>query len=237
MITQSEIATEKIRDQIIRGDVSPGAHLQENLLSQQLGMSRTPVRTALQSLAQEGLLEYVAKRGYRVKEFTITEIVDAYNVRATLEGMACRLAAEKGLDRWTRNKLAKCVKEGEAIAEKAGAADFEGPAWRRMNNSFHATIIEASNSPFLRRQVEQIVFIPLATLSVVADWGARVNAENIGRAQVDHMNIFDALERGQSARAEARMREHLENTARLIQDYYEHTQKSEGKSSVDKSVA
>ena len=96
MITQSEIATEKIRDQIVRGDVAPGTHLQENPLSQQLGMSRTPIRTALSSLAQEGLLEYVAKRGYRVKEFTVNEIVDAYYVRATLEGMACRLVAEKG---------------------------------------------------------------------------------------------------------------------------------------------
>ena len=236
MITQSEIATEKIRDQIVRGKMTPGTHLQENPLSQQLGMSRTPVRTALNSLAQEGLLEYVAKRGYRVKEFTIGEIVDAYNVRACLEGMACRLVAEKGMDRWTRGKLAKCIEEGHVITEKAAADDFDGPAWRRMNNRFHEIILEAAQNPFLKRQVDQIVFIPLATLFVVANWGGRVNAENINRAQVDHVNIFDALERGQSARAESRMREHLENTARLIHDYYERTQQQlEG--SDDQSVA
>ncbi|MBT3991121.1 MAG: GntR family transcriptional regulator [Rhodospirillaceae bacterium] len=236
MITQSEIATEKIRDQIVRGDVAPGTHLQENPLSQQLGMSRTPIRTALSSLAQEGLLEYVAKRGYRVKEFTVNEIVDAYYVRATLEGMACRLVAEKGLDRWTRNKLSKCVEEGEIITAKAAEDDFDGPAWRRMNNTFHRTIVEAAESPFLKRQIDQIVFIPLATLFVVANWGGRVNAENIGRAQVDHINILDALERGESSRAEARMREHLENTARLIRDYYERSQEMD-EATEDLSVA
>ena len=227
MITQSEIATEKIREQIIRGEVPPGTHLQENPLSQQLGMSRTPVRTALNSLAQEGLLEYVAKRGYRVKEFTIREIVDAYAVRATLEGMACRTVAEKGLDRWSRNKLAKCIEEGEVLTKQAAEGDFDGPAWRQMNSTFHATIIAAAGNPFLKRQIEQIVFIPVAMLFVVADWGKRENAGNIDRAQVDHINILDALERRQSARAEARMREHLENTGRVIQEFYEHTQKQD----------
>jgi len=240
MITQSEVATEKIRDQIIRGDVSPGAHLLENPLSQQLGMSRTPVRTALNTLAQEGLLEYVAKRGYRVKEFTIGEIVEAYNVRATLEGMACRLVAEKGLDRWSKNKLTKCVEDGEAIIKKTGAEitddNFDGQAWRQMNTTFHQTIIEAAENPFLQQQIRQIVFIPVATLFVLADWGSRVNAGNINRAQVDHINILDALERRQSARAESRMREHLENTGRVIQDYYMNTQKLDNESSPNKSA-
>ncbi len=230
MITQSEIATENIRDQIIRGEVPPGAHLQENPLSEQLGMSRTPVRTALNTLAQEGLLEYVAKRGYRVKEFTIAEMVDAYNVRATLEGMACRLVAEKGMDRWSRSKLEKCIEDGEAIIQKTGAEitddNFDGQAWRQMNTTFHQTIIEASENSFLQQQIKQIIFIPVAALFVLADWGSRVNAGNIKRAQVDHINIVDALERRQSARAEARMREHLENTGRVIQDYYENTQET-----------
>jgi DNA-binding FadR family transcriptional regulator len=60
----------------------------------------------------------------------------------------------------------------------------------------------------------------LAIAYVVADWGGLINAENIGRAQVDHINIMDALMGGQATRAELRMREHLENPARLIFDTY-----------------
>lgn len=58
----------------------------------------------------------------------------------------------------------------------------------------------------------------MAIAYVVADWGGLINAENIGRAQVDHINIMDALMRGQATRAELRMREHLENTVCLIFD-------------------
>jgi GntR family transcriptional regulator of vanillate catabolism len=141
VITQSEIETEKIHDEIVRGIVPPGTHLQETPLSNRLAMSRTPIRTALNSLAQEGRLEYIAKRGYWVNKLTLGEIVDAYNVRATLEGMACRFAAEKGLDLGTQKKLARCIDEGAAITKKIGYKDFDQPAWRRKNNRFYLAIV------------------------------------------------------------------------------------------------
>jgi GntR family transcriptional regulator of vanillate catabolism len=92
-------------------------------------------------LAQEGRLEYIAKRGYWVNKLTLGEIVDAYNVRATLEGMACRFVAEKGLDLGTQKKLARCIDEGAAITKKIGYKDFDQPAWRRKNNRFYLAIV------------------------------------------------------------------------------------------------
>ncbi len=61
------------------------------------GVSRTPVRAALQMLAGEGLLDHAPNRGFAVRSFSLDEIGDAFEVRALNEGLACRLAAERGL--------------------------------------------------------------------------------------------------------------------------------------------
>jgi GntR family transcriptional regulator of vanillate catabolism len=92
-------------------------------------------------------------------------------VRATLEGMAWRFAAEKGLDLGTQKKLARCIDEGADIIKKIGYEDFDEPAWQRMNNRFYSAIVPAAGSHFLKTQVEQIISIPLATAYVVPNWG------------------------------------------------------------------
>ena len=86
--TRSLSVTDRIRSAILSGDYAPGARLHEVRLSENLGVSRTPIRSALQSLASEGLLEYTPNRGYSVRQFRTSEIVDAYEIRAMLESLA-----------------------------------------------------------------------------------------------------------------------------------------------------
>src|SRR3954468_2095352 len=88
---------DKIREAILRGAVTAGERLNEVRLSRSLAVSRTPVRAALQALAGEGLLDYAPNRGFTVREFPLDAIVDAYDIRASLEGLAARFAAERGL--------------------------------------------------------------------------------------------------------------------------------------------
>ena len=88
--SRSESVVVELRDMIMRGEFVAGFHLQEVPLAERMGVSRTPIREALNMLAKEGLLEPGPKRGYKIRTFTIGEIVEAYEVRATLEGMACR---------------------------------------------------------------------------------------------------------------------------------------------------
>ena len=86
----------RIREMILRGALARGQRVAEAPLAEMLGMSRTPVRQALPLLAQEGLLMEHETRGYVVRAFTAADIVDAIEVRASLEGMMARRVAEKG---------------------------------------------------------------------------------------------------------------------------------------------
>src|SRR3954451_16160357 len=88
---------DNIRKAILRGAVTAGERLNEVRLSRTLAVSRTPVRAALQALAGEGLLDYAPNRCFIVREFPRDAIVDAYDIRAPLEGLAVRFAAERGL--------------------------------------------------------------------------------------------------------------------------------------------
>jgi GntR family transcriptional regulator of vanillate catabolism len=218
--TQSEVATDRLREQIIRGEHKPGSHVQEQTLSDALGVSRTPVRTALNTLANEGLLEYVAKRGYRVREFSLREIGDAYEVRATLEGMGCRLVAERGLGRASERRLRCIVEQMEKIIEDGSNSDFDRDRWRELNHRFHIGILDAAGNDLLKRLITETARLPLATLRTIADWGARETVVSVWRSHIDHFFILDALARGQAFRAEARMREHIQVGGQMVHDQY-----------------
>ncbi len=220
MRTQSEVATDRLREQIIRGEHKPGSHIQEQTLSDTLGVSRTPVRTALNTLANEGLLEYVAKRGYRVREVSLSEISDAYEVRATLEGMGCRLVAERGLDRAGERYLRGFVEEMEEIIEGGSNRDFDRDRWRVLNHRFHMKILDTADNDLLKRLVTETARLPLATLRTIAYWGERETVVMVWRSHIDHVYILDALARGQAFRAEARMREHIQVGGQLVHDQY-----------------
>src|ERR1700743_2169352 len=88
---------DRVRESILGGTMSAGERLNEVQLSKALSVSRTPVRASLQALAGEGLLDYAPNRGFTVREFPLPAIVDAYDIRAALEGVAIRFAAERGL--------------------------------------------------------------------------------------------------------------------------------------------
>ena len=91
-------ATERLREAILNGELQPGERINEVHISRDLGVSRTPTRAALHALAAEGLVDYAHNRGFTVREFPLQAVMDAYQIRATLEGLACRLAAERGLE-------------------------------------------------------------------------------------------------------------------------------------------
>src|SRR5437667_11882505 len=84
-----------VREMLLRGEVARGERISELPLVARLGMSRTPIRLALERLAHIGLLEAAATGGFLVREFTLAEVRDAIEVRGVLAGTAARLAAER----------------------------------------------------------------------------------------------------------------------------------------------
>ena len=106
MDTQLARATVSVREMILRGRLKPGQRVTEVMLAQLLGMSRTPVRQALPVLAREGLLVESGTRGYLVRTFTRSDILDAIDLRGVLEGFAVRRIACAGSP--TRHGFTNC---------------------------------------------------------------------------------------------------------------------------------
>jgi GntR family transcriptional regulator of vanillate catabolism len=217
MRTQSDIAASQLRDRIVKGELEPGFHLQEVPLAQELGMSRTPIRAALGLLASEGLLDYAPKRGYLVKRFEMGAVMDTYAVRATLEGMAARLAAERGIDAAAAAAMRACLGEGERLLAKGDAGRFDREAWREMNRRFHLTILEAAVNPVLTEQVIRLQRMPLASLGLFPCWRGPHQMQYFRRSHSDHVRIHDSIVKGQALRALNRMEDHVYNAGEVLQ--------------------
>ena len=210
MDTQLSQAVVRIREMILRGEIAPGQRLAEAPLADRLGMSRTPVRQALPLLAQEGLLAEHETRGYVVRQFTTRDIVDAIDLRAVLEGLAVRRVAERGASKALLRALRSCLEDGDAILRKRHVEDPDGGLYAEMNERFHQLILDESGSELLAEALRRNSRIPFAgPQALIFD---RDNLEQmydmLHYAHRQHHGIVEALESGQSARAEALMREH-----------------------------
>ena len=217
---------DRLREMILSGQFGPGEHLQEVPLSEQLGVSRTPIREALVALGQEGMVLYRPHRGYVVRSFTLAEILQAYAVRGTLEGLACRLLAEEGIDDATRSILDTCVRDGDAILSAGKLLDENLAPWRQMNDRFHQTILRATQNRCLIDVTERTLAIPLVSSRVV-HW---FEFDRDKRSHQYHHVVFESICAGRGTRAEAAMREHIEIGTGIIRENYEqlvvaHTQR------------
>lgn len=217
MDTLSQHVTETLRDWVLHGKFSPGARLEEIPLAEMLGVSRTPVRAALATLGSEGLLEHMPKRGYTVRAYDLDEIVAAYEVRATLEGLACRRAAHAGLSNDAVAVLKNCLDEGDGILGKGVLLPEDHLPYQQVNITLHNTILEAAGNPWLRRFAAQAQAIPYASDRIILweDHGI------ILRSHDDHHRIVTAIIARDGARAEALMREHVYYAGIILKNNYE----------------
>src|SRR5688572_30195727 len=95
--SQAVKAQLRLREMILAGELPAGERIAELAIVERLGVSRTPIRAALMRLEQEGLLEGLPNGGYAVRTFSERDVADAIELRGTIEGLAARLAAERGV--------------------------------------------------------------------------------------------------------------------------------------------
>ena len=210
MRDQLSQAIVRIREMILRGEITPGQRLAEAPLADLLGMSRTPVRQALPLLAQEGLLAEHETRGYVVRLFTTSDIVDAIDLRAVLEGLAARRVAEQGASKAVLRELKACLEDGDALLAKRRVEVADEGIYADMNERFHGAILQAAGSALLLETVERNSRIPFAGAQALAFDASNLEQmyDMLQYAHRQHHAIVDAIEHGQGARAEALMREH-----------------------------
>ena len=210
MSTQLAETVVRIREMILRGDLAPGQRVAEAPLAEMLGMSRTPVRQALPLLAQEGLLTEHETRGYVVRAFTAADIVDAVDMRAIIEGLAARRVAEHGVSKTYLRELRECLDDGDAIFRKRHIEESDEARYAEMNARFHRLILQGAASAILTAALERNNRVPFAAPQALAFDKANLEQtyDMLHYAHRQHHAIVEALERGESARAESLMREH-----------------------------
>lgn len=136
---------------IEEGELSPGERLNENQLAMRFGTSRGPLREATRSLEAKGFLESKRNRGVFVRQLSLDEALDIYDLRAALFGLAGRLVAQRMTDDLLR-RLSGLV---EAMDDAAARSDFE--AYYPLNLTFHGTIVEASGNRMLVHEYQRFV--------------------------------------------------------------------------------
>jgi GntR family transcriptional regulator, vanillate catabolism transcriptional regulator len=217
-VTESVIA--EIRERILDGKYGPGAHMHEALLAQDLNVSRTPIRDALRVLANEELLVYYPNRGYVVREVDLHDVLDAYDVRGTLEGLACRIVAERGVDSAAQRSFTEVIEKGEAVFSSPTWGAAEQSAWRALNTEFHYALLKASGNRHLDPIMRQIRFFPRmfdSRLSPESDFFQNIHTrEHRLRSHHDHIRVVEAIFRREGARAEGLMREHVYENRELL---------------------
>jgi GntR family transcriptional regulator of vanillate catabolism len=216
--TLSQQVTQALRDWILHGRFKPGERIEEIPIAQTMGVSRTPVRAALATLANEGLIDHQPKRGYLVRVFELDVILAAYEVRAVLEGLACRSAAQRGLNEVQVNNLRQCLKDGDHILSKGVLQPEDHEPYKKINVALHNTLLEASSNPWLGRFAEQAHNIPYASDRIVL-WD--VEHAVIFRSHGDHHRIVEATINRDGARAEALMREHVYYAGVILKENYQ----------------
>jgi GntR family transcriptional regulator of vanillate catabolism len=209
---------DQIRESILGGSVVTGERLNEVRLSRTLAVSRTPVRAALQALAGEGLLDYEPNRGFSVREFPLDAVVDAYEIRASLEGVAVRFAAERGLSREEKAIVERSLVAGDRLLERGSFEAGDLTIYRGINGDFHDTLLAAARNRMLGEMIRICHHVPVSSSRNIVAFEHR----DVRRRHDDHHRIYEAIIAQEPWRAEMLMREHVSSVkASLIRSLTE----------------
>lgn len=200
----------RIREMILSGELAPGQRVTEEALSEKLGVSRTPVRNILPTLATQGLLEPVGRRGFAVKAFSDKESWEALELRAVLEGQAARMLATSGASSAVLEALDACLERGDRLFANGELDRDDEQAYGAMNEEFHRIIVEACDVPMLKTFVDRLNLVPFVAPSVIVfdQVGLRRAFELLFRAHGTHHSIVEAVRQRDGHRAESLFREH-----------------------------
>ena len=187
-----------IRNEVSSGILKPGDQLEVTTLAERFGVSRTPIREAIRTLVETGVLETRPRKGSFVRVLSVKQLLDLFQVAAELEGMACRLAAlsltKENVEAIERG-LAKCTQ----------AAEVQNNAEYAMANlDFHTAIHNASGNDWLIEQLRQLQINLNSYRTMPYEIRGRLN-----KSTDEHKIICDAIISGDGEHACNLMRDHM----------------------------
>lgn len=186
-----------LREAVLARELDPGSRLSIPRLAVQFGVSRSPVREAVQRLVQDGLATEEPHRGGAVATITADELLPLYEVREMLEGLAARLAAQRA----TRDELARLHTEQRSHEHAVENGDIRAHVEHDL--AFHKLLRQAAGNAELRLALERVQGrVTIAMLSAdYATWPAKAVAE--------HRSILDAVIAADPDAAESAARAHI----------------------------
>ena len=198
MARTAEKLISDIRKEVSSGILKPGDQLEVNALAERFGVSRTPIREAIRTLVESGVLETRPRKGSFVRVLSAKQLLDLFQVAAELEGMACRLAAlsltKENVEAIERG-LAKCIQ----AAEVQNNAEYA-----IANLDFHTAIHNASGNDWLIEQLRQLQINLNSYRTMPYEIRGRLN-----KSSDEHKIICDAILFGDGEHACNLMRDHM----------------------------
>jgi len=190
---------------ILGGGVDPDTPLSERKLAETLAIGRTPVREALRDLARDGVVEVRPARGTFVRQLSTRDVEEIYQVRQSLEGLAARLAAERGA-------TPELSAYGRRFREMAADPDGFGVGEiQQLGADFHLEVFHAADN----RQLLDIYQPIRLRFSAAMGLPRYYDEDWVKVAITEHLGILDAIEAGDGDAAERRIRDHLGNGLEL----------------------
>ncbi len=196
--TKRDLAYEEIKKLILSGKLSGDMSISENVLAKMLGMSRTPVRDALRRLEMDGFVRIIPSQGVVIREVSINEVKEIYDMRIALEEFVTKELADVLSDKDFSN-LEKILKKQEEACKKKDAVAFH-----EEDRNFHDYLMRAYGNSmitdFIARLRDRIEGINIDMLKVPG---------NMETFYAEHKRILEALRKGDGEAAAKEMDEHL----------------------------
>jgi DNA-binding GntR family transcriptional regulator len=201
-----ERAYERIKASLLNDDYPPGTFLSERQLAGVLGMSKTPVKAALERLESEGYISVSPQQGIVVREFSIHEVADQYEIRAALECYTVRTVAGK----LTADQVRRVKANLHAQAQLRGTGDVL--AGVRLDAAFHGLFLDYLGNREFLRVVEQL----RERMQRIIGKVFQMCPTRIDTSYEEHVAIAEAVFAGKGEEAARLLTDHLERGKRLI---------------------
>jgi DNA-binding GntR family transcriptional regulator len=201
----SQQAYEAIRHKIIALELEPGAVIDEQAFKDELGVGRTPIREALQRLAQENLVTIIPRRGMFVTEIGLTDLQRLFEMRLALESLAARLAAVRGQEsHWAAMEA--------ALQQARNLPSASNERFSELDELFHRMIWQAADNRFLQDSLTMLYALNLRlwyfALSQMGSMAGTVQ---------EHEQILQALRQRDADRAAELLEQHMHRFREEIQ--------------------
>lgn len=203
-----------LKNMIIDRKLLPGDKIRQEKLARKLGISRTPLVSAIKYLEHEKLIESKPRRGYFVRLFTMQEMVSIFELREVLEGLSARRAAQHITDPQI-NRLNKFFKQFDPSSD---ISDYK--AYSRQDRNFHNFVVDVAAKEFLKNILQTYNIISFSYQVVSSEGLVRRPSETIH----EHLSVIRAISNRDSDAAENLMRLHFKKTIATLKQGIENQQ-------------